>query len=51
MTTISYYTEEGLKKLKDELDHLKFVERPNISQQIAEAEIREIYLKMQNRCS
>ena len=37
MTTISYYTEEGLKKLKDELDHLKFVERPNISQQIAEA--------------
>ena len=37
MSTLSYYTEEGLKKLKDELEHLKFVERPNISQQIAEA--------------
>ena len=37
MSTVSYYTEEGLKKLKDELDYLKFVERPNISQQIAEA--------------
>ena len=37
MSTVSYYTEEGLKKLKDELEHLKFVERPNISQQIAEA--------------
>ena len=37
MSSVSYYTEEGLKKLKDELEHLKFVERPNISQQIAEA--------------
>ena len=37
MSTVSYYTEEGLKKLKDELEHLKFVERPNISQQIADA--------------
>ena len=37
MSTVSYYTEEGLKKLKNELEHLKFVERPNISQQIAEA--------------
>ena len=37
MSTVSYYTEEGLKKLKDELEHLKFVERPSISQQIAEA--------------
>ena len=37
MSTVSYYTKEGLKKLKDELEHLKFVERPNISQQIAEA--------------
>lgn len=33
----SYYTAEGLKKLKDELHHLKAVERPRISQQIAEA--------------
>ena len=37
MSTVSYYTKEGLKKLKDELEHLKFVERPNVSQQIAEA--------------
>ena len=37
MSEISYYTEEGLKKLKDELDHLKTVERPRISQQIADA--------------
>ena len=37
MSTVSYYTEDGLKKLKDELEHLKFVERPSISQQIAEA--------------
>ena len=37
MSTISYYTEQGLQKLKEELDQLKFVERPSISQQIAEA--------------
>ena len=37
MSKYSYYTEEGLKKLRDELDHLKMVERPRISQQIAEA--------------
>ncbi|MAJ98036.1 MAG: transcription elongation factor GreA [Flavobacteriales bacterium] len=37
MTKVSYYTEAGLKKLKKELDHLKFVERPNISQQISDA--------------
>jgi transcription elongation factor GreA len=37
MSNISYYTPEGLKKLKDELDHLRSVERPKISQQIAEA--------------
>jgi transcription elongation factor GreA len=34
---VSYYTEEGLKKLKDELHQLKTVERPKISAQIAEA--------------
>lgn len=33
----SYFTEEGLQKLKDELKQLKTVERPSISQQIAEA--------------
>jgi len=32
-----YYTSEGLNKLKAELDHLISVERPSISQQIAEA--------------
>ena len=37
MSQISYYTEEGLKRLKDELHHLKTVERPKISQQIADA--------------
>lgn len=37
MSNISYYTEEGLKKLKAELDHLKFVMRPDVSRQIGEA--------------
>ena len=32
-----YFTQEGLKKLQDELNQLKNVERPRISQQIAEA--------------
>lgn len=32
-----YFTQEGLKKLQDELHQLKNVERPRISQQIAEA--------------
>lgn len=34
---ISYLTEEGLKKLKDELDRMINIDRPNISKQIAEA--------------
>jgi len=37
MSTISYYTAEGLKKLKEELDHLKSVMRPKASADIAEA--------------
>jgi len=37
MSNISYLTEEGLKKLKDELDRMVNIERPNISKQIAEA--------------
>ncbi|WP_162127045.1 transcription elongation factor GreA [Flavobacterium phycosphaerae] len=37
MSTVSYYTAEGLKKLKDELDQLKSIERPKASQAIAEA--------------
>jgi transcription elongation factor GreA len=37
MNKVSYITEEGLQKLKDELDHLLSVERPGISKLIAEA--------------
>ena len=37
MTNVSYYTAEGLKKLKDELEQLKSIERPKASQAIAEA--------------
>lgn len=37
MAKVSYYTEEGLKKLRDELNQLKDVERPLASQAIAEA--------------
>lgn len=37
MSQVSYFTEEGLLKLKEELKQLRTVERPSISQQIAEA--------------
>lgn len=37
MSQISYFTEEGLQKVVDELNHLKKVERPSISAQIGEA--------------
>ncbi len=37
MAKVSYVTEEGLEKLKKELEQLETVERPSISQQIAEA--------------
>lgn len=37
MAKLSYVTEEGLKKLKEELKQLETVERPKISKQIAEA--------------
>jgi len=37
MSKVSYYTAEGLKKLKDELNYLKDVERPKASQAIVEA--------------
>ncbi len=37
MSKITYLTEEGLKKLQEELHQLKTVERPGISRQIAEA--------------
>lgn len=37
MSEVVYYTEEGLEKLKADLDQLKTVERPNVARQIAEA--------------
>ena len=37
MSAVSYYTAEGLKKLREELDYLKSVMRPKASQDIAEA--------------
>jgi len=37
MSEIQYFSEEGLQKLKDELDHLTSVEKPMISAQIGEA--------------
>ena len=37
MSKISYYTPEGLKKLKDELFQLEQVERPRVTQEIADA--------------
>jgi transcription elongation factor GreA len=37
MAKVTYMTEEGLRKLRDELDQLTTFERPKISRQIAEA--------------
>lgn len=37
MSEIIYVTEDGLQKLKNELDLLRNIERPSISRQIAEA--------------
>jgi len=37
MTKGTYLTEEGLKKLREELDRLMNIERPKISKQIGEA--------------
>ena len=37
MSKVSYYTDQGLKNLRDELNQLKDVERPKASQAIAEA--------------
>ncbi|HHV86746.1 MAG TPA: transcription elongation factor GreA [Petrimonas sp.] len=34
---ITYMTEEGLRKLKEELVHMESIQRPEISRQIAEA--------------
>lgn len=35
--SLQYFSQDGLKKLQEELNQLKTVERPKISQQIAEA--------------
>ena len=37
MSDVSYYTNEGLNKLRDELNYLKDVERPKASNAIGEA--------------
>lgn len=37
MAETSYFTQEGLDKLKADLHYLKSVERPSVSQQIADA--------------
>ncbi len=37
MSEIIYVTEDGLQRLKEELDQLRNIERPSISRQIAEA--------------
>jgi len=37
MSNVSYYSEEGLKNLRDELNQLRDVERPLASQAIADA--------------
>ena len=37
MGKLSYYTQEGLDRLKEKLRHLETVERPSISKQIGEA--------------
>jgi transcription elongation factor GreA len=37
MSSVSYVTEEGLKRLREELNKMESIERPKISGQIAEA--------------
>jgi len=37
MSKVSYYSEEGLQNLRDELNQLRDIERPKASQAIAEA--------------
>tara|TARA_B100000575_G_C23131516_1_gene656417 strand:- start:2209 stop:2685 length:477 start_codon:yes stop_codon:yes gene_type:complete len=37
VSKVSYYTSQGLKKLRDELNNLKDIERPKASKAIAEA--------------
>lgn len=37
MSELVYVTEEGLQKMKEELEHLRSIDRPAISRQIADA--------------
>lgn len=37
MSKVNYYTKEGLQKIKEELKEMESVQRPKISQQIADA--------------
>lgn len=37
MSKVNYLTEAGLQRIREELDHLRSVERPSIQAQIAEA--------------
>ena len=37
MSRSKYFTEEGLQRLRNELEQLRTIERPKISQHIAEA--------------
>ena len=37
MSEVEYYTEEGLKKLRSELEVLEHVERPRVTKEIADA--------------
>ena len=37
MSEVSYYTAEGLKKLRDDLEHMEHTERPRVTIEIADA--------------
>ena len=37
MSDVAYYSAEGLKKLRDELEQLEHVERPRVTQEISDA--------------
>lgn len=37
MSEVSYYSADGLKKLRDELEQLEHVERPRVTKEIADA--------------
>ena len=45
---IVYMTEEGYKKMMEEINYLESVKRPEISRQIAEARDKGDLSKMQN---